>query len=77
MKKEIIICDACGKTGASSLIVAVDRKLDAAGSPETWHETIDLCHECTRKELLRLASEWSYAHAREWVANIRALKVAP
>lgn len=43
MKETVVRCDICGKPGASEVSFYVNRRLDAAGSPDNEYEHLDLC----------------------------------
>lgn len=43
MKKEIISCDICKATGATTVWFTVDRRMDRAGSMDDVEESVDLC----------------------------------
>lgn len=53
MKKELLLCDVCGKeTHLDTMYVAVDRKMDGAGSMSDECEHLDLCGTCLRRYVL-------------------------
>ena len=43
MKKEIIVCDRCGKENAFTFHAVIDRQCDPAGSMDDVLQTVDLC----------------------------------
>lgn len=51
MRRELVICDKCGKNNAKPVQVFIDRRMDAAGSMENLYDDVDLCHECAIKAL--------------------------
>jgi hypothetical protein len=79
MKKEVIYCDVCGKQGAQTLSVWVNRTMDGAGSMENDYETVDLCHEHSISLLKKILNSrggvtgtTSYEYNQKLVSDIRA-----
>ena len=74
MKKELILCDVCGKeTHLDTMCVVVDRKMDGAGSMDDVCEHADLCGVCLRRYVMKLVKEErGYDEAIRLVAWVKA-----
>lgn len=69
MKVTQYCCDICEEilTDHNRLYLAVDRKMDAAGSMDTWHEEIDLCSRCKNQVILQFFKSRPYEDAQAFV----------
>lgn len=50
-ERKVYDCDGCDKQGVEirHIVLETDRRMDAAGSSENIHESIDLCIDCLAK----------------------------
>jgi hypothetical protein len=72
MKKELLLCDVCGaETHLDTICVAVDRKMDAAGSMDDECERVDVCGVCLRRYVLSLTKN-NHDRAQQLVNWVKA-----
>lgn len=73
--KTITTCDRCGMeipdVGLGPGIVVVTGTQIGVEGAEDFHEGVDLCGECCRKELQRLVGEWVPQAAALWIKAMR------
>lgn len=69
---EIQVCDRCGepKKGIQTLHIVVDRRVDAAGSPDDEWEVVDLCAGCAVSLLDFFLDRFTYPQRKEWIDMI-------
>jgi hypothetical protein len=72
VKVEIVKCDVCGVDGAKTCYFHVDRKMDAAGSMDDEHESMDLCDEHAWQAYLKAQNYLSFEERRGVVDLLRA-----
>jgi hypothetical protein len=66
-RREIFHCDSCGVELPQQQTVSIwmDRRLDAAGSPDDEYEYRDLCFNCLRIVAEKLLKEMPNGEKRE------------
>ena len=75
-----ILCDRCTQPCAAGayaeVSVQVDVVTDAAGSPDTVHEMVELCTSCLASELASGLSTYSFMTRAAWVDRVRKIGAA-
>ena len=71
MKKEIVVCDRCGKDGAQTISACVDRVSDAAGSMENEWDSVDLCPDCLYPVVGDLLATLGYEERKDFMREMR------
>jgi hypothetical protein len=68
--KTVMVCDRCGKSPCEfdTIFLKMDRRMDAAGSSEDIHESIDLCQACAHVLLRQLVTkDMDDEQRKKWV----------
>ncbi len=74
MKKEILLCDACGaETNLETMRLVVGRSCDGCGGNSDDVEYVDLCSGCLRAFILNAIKRWYKAtDLVEWIKERKA-----